>query len=142
MNIELENKLINNHWILYKSLRNDDSRLPFPMFGIECDDGWYEILDELCRHLESLIDEKYPELKTDFFVDQIKEKYGTLSFYVSGANDEILNLIDEYEMVSSTRCEACGRTGKLTEINGWWVTLCDKHIDERKIRNTPTPLTN
>jgi hypothetical protein len=102
-------------------------------FGFENDEGWYPLIDELCSKLEKLIDEKYPDLKEGeypFQVEQVKEKYGGLRFYVSGAYEEIFDLIDEYEKKSYEICETCGEAGELKEVHGWYKTVCNKHYQE------------
>ncbi len=57
---------------------------------------------------------------------QVKEKYGTLRFYMSHCNDEIDEAIRTAEDKSETTCETCGSTGELRNT-GWLVTLCDEH---------------
>jgi hypothetical protein len=117
MNYELENKLIENHPILKRSL-NEDPRSPFPMFGIECGDGWYNLIDELCSKIEPLVDD-------DFYVTQIKEKYASLSFYVGSATEEVFDIINEYEHLSIRICESCGKNGRVINHFGWYKTLCE-----------------
>jgi hypothetical protein len=58
-------------------------------------------------------------------VQQVKEKYGTLRFYVSSAPEWYFDLIDYYEEESSKICEQCGKPGKLRLDRGWYLTLCD-----------------
>ncbi len=58
-------------------------------------------------------------------VSQIKEKFGSLHFYMTSATDAMWNLIHEYEKKSITICEECGKEGKLI-TKGWWKTSCDK----------------
>lgn len=60
---------------------------------------------------------------------QVKEKFGTLSFYMSSGNDEIWNLIREAERKSAKTCEECGKPGKLRG-GGWIKTLCDECAKE------------
>lgn len=55
---------------------------------------------------------------------QVKEKFGTLRFYMTTYDDEIENLICKAEVKSGKTCERCGKPGKLRD-SGWWVTLCD-----------------
>jgi hypothetical protein len=62
--------------------------------------------------------------------DQVKEKFGTLRFYVSGATDRHYNYIEFAELMSSKVCEECGASGETYPI-GWHQTLCEKHADER-----------
>jgi hypothetical protein len=61
--------------------------------------------------------------------DQVKEKFGTLRFYVSGATDRHYNYIEFAELMSSRTCEECGEPGQTYHM-GWHRTLCDKHADE------------
>ena len=60
---------------------------------------------------------------------QVKEKYGTLRFYVNGATDAQYNYIDFAELMSGRTCEECGKPGQ-TYYMGWHRTLCEKHADE------------
>jgi hypothetical protein len=62
---------------------------------------------------------------------QVKEKYGTLRFYMTHETDEIGKAIREAEFESAVTCEHCGAPGK-THGNGWIRTLCDACEDERK----------
>ena len=60
---------------------------------------------------------------------QVKEKFGTLRFYVNGATDEQYNYITFAEIMSGRTCEVCGAPGQ-TYAFGWYSTLCDKHADD------------
>jgi ribosomal protein S14 len=54
---------------------------------------------------------------------QVKEKFGTLRFYMTFETDEMSTIINKAESQSSKTCEACGRPGK---IRGkyWLSTRC------------------
>ena len=54
---------------------------------------------------------------------QVKEKYGTLRFYMTSGTDEMYAITDKAEIQSSTTCETCGRPGK-TRGQGWYYTRC------------------
>lgn len=58
--------------------------------------------------------------------DQVKEKFGTLRFYVTGGDDYIHGLISMAESMSAVTCEECGAPGK-NRGGGWVRTLCDHH---------------
>ena len=60
---------------------------------------------------------------------QVKEKFGTLRFYVDRATERQYNYIEFAELMSSKTCEECGASGQTYYI-GWNRTLCDKHADE------------
>lgn len=62
-------------------------------------------------------------------VMQIKEKFGSLRFYVDGASDTLLKAIIEAEGLSAITCQQCGKPGTLREKNGWLRTLCDEHVN-------------
>jgi hypothetical protein len=103
---------------------------------IECGDGWYDLIDRLCsaiqmhvdskRHMHSsLTDEQFDE-EMGVTADQVKEKWGGLRFYASGADEWIDGAVSMAEKVSFCTCEVCG--GKGRRSGGAWVrTLCDEH---------------
>ena len=91
-------------------------------FGYECDDGWLPLIEELFNKIEKMLD----NAPTFFEITQVKEKYGTLRVYAVGETEEILNLIDEYEVISSKTCEFCGKPGELRDKKHWYKTLCKK----------------
>lgn len=96
-------------------------------FGLECADGWFDLIHELCDDLErqaTLEDMPLPEAV------QIKEKFGGLRFYVGGATQAMLDLIHEAEMSSETICEICGDQAERISDGGWIKTRCQKHRDE------------
>jgi len=57
---------------------------------------------------------------------QIKEKLGTLRFYMSSQTKEMGALILDAERESSETCEACGRKGTHTSTSsGWLKVVCN-----------------
>ena len=79
-------------------------------------DGWLLMVKEL---IEKIIDKGWNKE-----VCQVKEKFGSLRFYINSASKEVHDLINEYENKSLEICESCGVKGELRK-NGWWRTLCD-----------------
>lgn len=87
---------------------------------IKPDWGWakivlplFEVIDLYnAAHLESPIE-----------VLQVKEKFGTLRFYVSSAPEWIHALINHAEHMSEHTCEDCGHRGSLRQ-GDWLLTLC------------------
>lgn len=68
--------------------------------------------------------------KMNVVATQLKEKYGTLRFYVYGADDYVNGLIQMAEAMSVVTCETCGAPGEERE-GGWIRTLCDEHAKEQ-----------
>jgi hypothetical protein len=94
-------------------------------WGFECGDGWYDILDHLCGAIT-----EYTHDPDEIYVDQIKEKFGRLRFYLSREDDVIHGMVTLAEYMSGHTCEVCGNRGE-TRGGSWFVTLCDKHHEER-----------
>jgi hypothetical protein len=59
-------------------------------------------------------------------VKQVKEKFGTLRFYLDSAEPRTSALVEFAEYHSSKVCEECGCPG-VTRSTGWLRTLCDRH---------------
>lgn len=95
-------------------------------FGIECGDGWFGIIWDLCEAVEREVKTKNIE---GFEVVQVKEKFGGLRFYCDNSTHEILELVRIAEEKSYKTCEVCGKPGKVRN-NGWISTLCDEHAKD------------
>jgi len=104
----------------YKVLQEKYPDLLESIGCFECDIGWYDLLDDLLHNIKT----KDPDIK----VAQIKEKFGTLRFYVWSATDEIFDMINTAEQRSGCVCERCGIEDETvkTRNGGWIYTLCDK----------------
>ena len=96
-------------------------------WGFECGDGWERLIRDLSLQLEFL-NENAP---VHIVAEQVKEKFGTLRFYVSILEgnkwwaDIIYALIDAAESQSSFTCETCGSSYGERRSGGWIRTLCD-----------------
>lgn len=86
--------------------------------GIECGDGWFDLIYNLSEKLENL----HQDLK----VVQIKEKFGTLRYYLEVDTEESIKLIQEAENSSGNICEICGKSGTLIG-KGWAKARCEEH---------------
>lgn len=99
---------------------------------ISVDVGWHSLIEDLCFGLEKLCENEIQNNDNLPYINDMKEKYGSLSISVYGVllNDEIgekmWKLIDECEELSSKTCEICGRPGNATQ-SGWIKTLCEEH---------------
>jgi hypothetical protein len=127
MREELDNKLCEKYPKIFAD-RNRPMTETCMCWGFECGDGWFNIIDQLCSNIQHHIDWKNrTEGKVAQVVaEQVKEKFGTLRFYVRGGDDYTNGLISMAESMSSVTCEECGNLGK-TSGTGWVSTLCEEH---------------
>ena len=88
-------------------------------YYFECGEGWFGLIK--CIIEESLL------LGWDKRVCQVKEKFGTLRFYVGGTPPGMDEVVHKYEKLSAKICETCGEPGEMFDDNGWYKTCCDKH---------------
>lgn len=92
-------------------------------WGIACGDGWFDLTDDFFAGLQEAVREASMAQPV---AGQVKEKCGTLRFYLSGAEPEISRLVQEAERRSAVTCEICGRPGALRQPGGV-RTLGDFH---------------
>lgn len=120
MREELDKALVNDFPLLYRD-RYGDMRSTSMCWGFDCGDGWEPLIRRLSEKLEPIIKDKDLECRAS----QVKEKYGTLRFYMTSATDEMWAYIDEACRESKTTCEECGVKGELRPNLSWIRTLCD-----------------
>jgi hypothetical protein len=136
MSPELDKKLCEAFPLLYRD-RHGDVRTTAMCWGFDCGDGWFQLLWDLSAKLEPLIaayeaalSDEERERVWQFYggpplrASQVKEKYGTLRFYMTASTPEMDEAIREAERLSAVTCEICGKPGELRGI-GWVQTLCD-----------------
>lgn len=126
MRAELQRKLKDAYPQIFRQLHNSTPMRSLMAFGIECNDGWYDLIDRLCADIMAM---NPPE---DFEAHQIKEKFGGLRFYAGPASNEIFDRIEKAEEESFTICEDCGTTENVTVEGGWILTLCQTCRSARK----------
>ena len=129
-------------------------------FELSIQEGWYDIFDVLCGALSADVERakqrlKYAmehpaakfnkpiaELEADVakaleelpVLVQIKEKFGTMRFYVDGGTSEMHNYISFAEAMTSRTCEVCGDRGH-SRTGSWVRVLCNKHSREQDEKN-------
>ena len=112
-------------------------------FYFECGPGWADLIEVLCNELQDIgIREGFEFSKDEPLVNQVKEKFGTLRFYVSSATDAMYDAIEKFEKLSEETCENCGKYGILREIRRWYFTRCDAcfKVMQDEIMSRPLPL--
>ncbi|MHA1874051.1 MAG: hypothetical protein ACTSVB_08050 [Candidatus Heimdallarchaeaceae archaeon] len=158
MNIKLEKKLFKKYPKLFrqKDLPMDQTAM---CWGIQCGDGWYDLIDKVCEYLQSMIKwndwpqiefntvkEKYGTLRIYWDIKiktekefkkhkELKKKYKTFDIYVKSSHglfEFVDGVISFAEHLSGYMCELCGQKGKQRKINDWIYTLCDKCSKKRQ----------
>jgi hypothetical protein len=84
--------------------------------------GWHPIIDRLAADLL--------KLGWDGKVLQVKEKFGSLRFYIDQKTDVFHDRIFIATAESSRTCEICGTPG-IPRSGEWIRTLCDEHANGR-----------
>jgi hypothetical protein len=95
---------------------------PFALFGFECGEGWFNLLKECLEEIKEICQKKKISPK----VAQIKEKFGTLRFYVNFYECCLKEPISKAEEASKVTCELCGDPASLKDHCGWYSVKCDK----------------
>lgn len=111
-------------------------------WGIECGDGWYDLIYDLC----TAITKRYEleGMPVDITVLQVKEKFAALRFYyehkgsprpkpdnsdddkTKNLRKDIAEIVRSYEKKSASVCEKCGAEGEPRKSrSGYVCTLCE-----------------
>jgi hypothetical protein len=90
-------------------------------WGFQCGDGWYTLIDSLCRLIQYHCDDSKC---TQLEATTVKEKFGGLRFYVTGGDAVTEAYIRFAEFLSNDVCETCGTTAGVEQTEGWIYTMC------------------
>lgn len=106
-------------------------------YPIQCGDGWFALLDDLCGKLNKLIAKQEKEERHKYAAVQVKEKFGLLRFYIAFAGTrQMQDAIRYAENESEHTCDVCGAPGDLVSDKGeytyWLRTRCKQHENERE----------
>ena len=83
----------------------DDNGIPYTML---LGNGWDKLILLFSEELLPIYNKMSEESKKEFFITDIKEKWGLLDISLSCYNDEIIDLISKYEHLSKFVCPVCG----------------------------------
>lgn len=131
MNNELTEKLYVEFPYLYRgnTKRPEESSM---CWGFECGDGWFMLIHDLSRKLSDYL-ERNPTL--DLEVMQVKSKFGSFRYYVSGGDEITQKLIDDACESAKHVCELTGKEGRMC-VNSTGrsrpgpMVLCDEKAEE------------
>lgn len=102
---------------------------PLDFWGIECGDGWFELLDRLLADFEKHNQKLRKQGKTKGQwprVLQIKEKFGSLRVYIApyqAVTPKLHEAMVAAEQASNTTCEMCGGEGEFHK-DGYLRVIC------------------
>lgn len=104
---------------------------PRPRIYSGVGEGWWPLIQNLHDNIV--------EIDPDYKLDQVKEKFGGLRYYIttsSDVEDYKIRLIDQLisvaEHQSYKTCETCGQLGKLRKDNYWVYTSCNECMKCKK----------
>jgi hypothetical protein len=100
---------------------------------LEVGKGWKDLLSRLFFLLERHVFEMPIHLQNDVYLEQVKEKFGTLRIYCSHETPFIQGAVAMAESISATICEDCGMPG-IRRQESWIKTRCDVCHDNWKNR--------
>jgi len=123
MNKDLEEKLVRDFPNLFKG-RDLPLTQNLMSFGCECDDGWFQIIYDLCEKIKD----------SGAYFTQIKEKNAALAIHMFLATNEVYDLVEEAEDASITVCEICAKKATLCVRYGWYKTLCPDCREELEFK--------
>ena len=131
MKLELEQQLVKTYPEIF-SQYGGDPKQTLMAFGMECGDGWFDLIDTICKAIQNQTEHMnylWPNLKFRLVAVQVKEKYGTLRFYndfiyADGLEEHDRDKLEKYinqvngmvsfaEFMSGRICEVCGQKGSL-----------------------------
>lgn len=121
MKIDLDEALCRDFPNLYADRHARGSCM---VFGLSVGDGWEPLIRKLSERLEQLILEVPEDKRESYRASQVKEKFGSLRFYMTASSKEMEDAITLAEDECSSICEECGEPGKIRHL-GWSRTNCD-----------------
>jgi hypothetical protein len=131
MTKELELKLVEKYPKILKNY-GGDKKVTCMHWGMECGDGWYNLLDETMYKLQHICDTMHVQV----IAEQIKEKFGSLRFYYrvetnfNTVESIITSVVHSAERESLHICENTGKIGyKCQSQNGWMKVLSKEEAE-------------
>lgn len=125
MNEENTEKLYSEFPELYRGKKRPISESSMS-YGFAYGDGWFDLIYKLSKEIVEYCQSNNIEIPE---VRQVKEKLGTLKFYLNIRDQYICNIFEEVEIISAKTCEICGKDGKTQATGYQYSTLCSDYIN-------------
>jgi hypothetical protein len=111
---------------LEEALRRDFPSLYNNLHYFDIGDGWEPLVRRLSEKLTEMTAGYEPEDRP--WATCVKEKFGTLRFYLSSGEDALWDAVNEAERESGRVCETCGAEGRLRQFRHRVYTSCEAHM--------------
>jgi hypothetical protein len=99
-----------------------------PPGHVQCGQGWYPLVWDLCTAIEAMEHLGMPRVTSV----QAEGRLGGLFIKVGSPSLLVRELVKEIEHKAAASCEECGASGKLRLGHGFAGTLCAEHAKVRK----------
>jgi len=91
--------------------------------GSQIGEGWFDLVRQLDKDIAALA--------PDYRIDQVKEKIGSLRYYIGAVDktvfSEVQKLIRKAEKDSSSICEKCGAPATIKTYDYLIAARCEEH---------------
>ena len=121
-------------------------------WGIDCPEGWHDIVKDVCNKIETINNTVGKDHNFEIQAIQVKEKFGTLRFYIGNypkedASDEDMELarlfeeicedvVTRAEYLTESVCQVCGRPiyeGNRVVSRGWIGYYCPECAEKKGV---------
>lgn len=130
MKKELQEQLVEKYPEMFEYLKVTKGPITPIMFGFECHDGWFTIIDTLFRCITN--NQRWNVMNEKVSITQVKEKFGGLRVYYIGGDETIEGMVNLAEALSYRTCEFCGTTQNIGRTKHWVFTVCKECYDAGK----------
>jgi hypothetical protein len=129
MNKELDSYLVAKYPKILINRYKDIKDTPMG-FGIQTNDGWFWLIDQLFNSIQHHIDtNQYRNIDKQIpqvVMSNVKEKFGILDISCKNSDDYIEGMISLAKNMSINICEFCGSTKNVGRTNSWIYTICEE----------------
>ena len=98
--------------------------------GFDCKDGWFDLIWNLSQAIEDAARRDGHDLQSEDWPEavQVKQKVGTLRFYLAKNTNTFAVLVDNARGASEKICEVCGAPGAMAaDMPSGVMTVCNDH---------------